>query len=422
MIPRIDVSALAVPEGKSVQEMVAIYKNNKNVVFAEPNYFATITWLPDDPYYAACQTALKIMSPEPAWSISTGSPAVPVAILDTGATFNHEDLSGKYLLGYDFVNNDNDPTDDQGHGTMVSGIIGANTNNSLGIAGAAGSASLLPVKVMDNNGSGTWSNVALGIIFAADKGAKVINMSLGGPTDSSTVKSAVDYAYNKGVVLVASAGNSNSAVEYPAAYPNVISVSAVDNYDEKAGFSNYGPEVDFTAPGYSIYTTKYNSSYCFGSGTSFSAPFVSALAELIMTVIPGCTPAQVVDIMKQGAKDLGTPGWDCYYGYGRVDYAAALSIAAGQTPVEDTTKPVITLNGSPSVTITAGETYIDAGAAAVDNIDGDITSKIVVNNTVNTSIPGTYIVTYNVADAAGNQADQVTRTVRSLNRHQLQLN
>jgi thermitase len=412
-ISEVGVSVLTIPKGKSAQEIAAVYQKNKKVLFAEPNYIAAEDWVPDDTYYATSQKALQHLSAPAAWDISKSSSSITVAVLDTGATFNHTDLTGKYLAGYDFINGDSDPTDDKGHGTMVAGIIAANTNNGTGIAGAACNGMLLPVKVLDSTGYGSYSAIAKGIIYAADHGANVINMSLGGTSSSSTLKSAVDYAYNKGVVIVASAGNSNGAVEYPAAYDHVVAVAAIDNNDVKSSYSCYGSAVDLTAPGNSITSTNYSGGYSSGSGTSFSAPFVSALAALIFSVNPGSTPAQVIDIMEKGAVDLGSSGWDNYYGYGRVDYYNSLNIATGEpsTIVTDTTKPVITLTGSANERLAVGDTYTDAGAIATDNVDGDISNKIIATNLVNTSTAGTYTVAYNVTDAAGNKADPVTRTV-----------
>lgn len=208
----------------------------------------------------------------------------------------------------------------------------ASTNNGSGIAGTAWNVTIIPVKVLGSDGNGTYSNIAKGITYAADQGAKVINCSLSGTTSSSTLQSAVNYAWNKGAIVVCSAGNTNSTVGYPGACNNAIAVAAVDNSDVKSSYSSFGPEVFVTAPGNSVYSTLYTGGYGSGSGTSFSAPFVSGLAALIYSINPGATPAQIKDIIKQGAKDLGDPGFDAYYGWGRIDLYRSLAIASGLNP------------------------------------------------------------------------------------------
>ena len=404
-MPAIGAYSLKVPDGKTVEEMMALYAQDSNVEFVEPDYIVQSAAVPNDTYYAK-QVALQTMSTSKAWDISTGSSSIIIAVVDTGVSFSHTDLSGKCLTGYDFVNEDSDASDDNGHGTMVSGIIGASTNNSTGIAGAAWNCSILPVKVLDSEGSGYYSDLVEGIIYAADQGAKVINLSLGGSGTSIALENAINYAYNKGTVIVASAGNSNGAVEYPAACSNVIGVAAVDNSDVKSSYSCYGSGVSFTAPGNSVYSTYYGGGYVSGSGTSFSAPFVSSLAALILDRDSGLSKDEVVNIMKAGAVDLGTSGWDQYYGYGRIDFYNSLKSMSANT-----TKPIITQIGSSSISVKTGVTYTDAGATATDDVDGDITSRIVTVNNVDTTTAGTYTVTYNVSDTAGNAADQVVRTV-----------
>ena len=416
-ISALGVHVLSIKSGKSVDEMIALYQKNKNIEFVEPNYIATSDFVPNDTYYQTQQAAaLNKMSLEQAWDITAGSSSVPVAILDTGASFNHPDLGGQYMsTGYDFVNNDSDPTDDAGHGTMVSGIIGAIANNGVGIAGASWNSKILPVKVLGSTGSGSYDSIANGITYAADHGVKVINMSLGGPKSSLTLKNAVDYAYNKGVVLVASAGNDNRVVSYPAAYPNVIAVAAVDNNDVKSTYSNFGSQIAVTAPGNNLTSTYFNGEYTTGSGTSFSAPFVASLAEMILSVDPSLTPAKVREAIISGAQDLGPTGFDKYYGNGRINFNNSLVyVKTNMQPVVDITAPVITLLGQSVVTIDTTSTYVDAGATATDNVDGDITFKIVDSlstSPVDTATAGTYTVTYDVSDEALNQAVRVTRTV-----------
>jgi thermitase len=332
-IPGINIHVLSAPRGKSAQAMIQMYQKNPNIDFAEPNYIAHVQLTPNDPYFNNWQKGLQRMDAHLAWDITTGSSDIIIAVLDTGVIPNHEDLANKLTPGYNFINNTTNPTDDHGHGTRVAGIIGAIGNNGIGVAGTAWQSPLMPVKVMDSNGSGSHSNIAKGIIYAADNGASVINMSLGGASGSSTLKSAVDYAYNRNVVLVAAAGNSNTSVFYPAAYPNVIAVAALDNYDQKASYSCFGPEISVSAPGNGIFSTVRTGGYDVGTGTSFAAPFVAGLAGLILSSDASLSPAKVQALIEKGATDMAAPGWDPETGYGRINMAKSLQLMGNQSSV-----------------------------------------------------------------------------------------
>ncbi|OGE71996.1 hypothetical protein A2617_04975 [Candidatus Daviesbacteria bacterium RIFOXYD1_FULL_41_10] len=222
-----------------------------------------------------------------------------IAVVDTGVDYNHPDLTGKVDTGqdWDFVNNDDDALDDNLHGTHVAGIAAASTNNSTGVAGVSiNTSTILPVKVLNQAGSGYYSWVAAGIIYAADHGAKVINLSLGGNVKSTTLENAVNYAWGKGAVVVAAAGNSNnSSKTYPGAYSNAMAVWASDQNDNKASFSSYGGWVDIGAPGVSILSTiplgkdtkdGNQDGYYLASGTSMATPGVAGLAGLLFSQHP----------------------------------------------------------------------------------------------------------------------------------------
>ncbi len=329
-IPGINVQVLTVPKGRTLHDMLKIYQRNPHVEFAEPDYIAYAAVIPDDPYFQTYQKSLHKIGAPAAWEITTGSAGVTVAVLDTGVMLTHADLSGRLADGYDFINDTDRPDDDNGHGTGVAGVIGAVTNNGQGIAGITWQNPLMPVKVLNRNGSGNYSVIAKGIIYAADQGARVINLSLGGSQSSATLKQAIDYAQRKKAVVVAAAGNSNGPVLYPAKYPNVIAVAAVDNSDQRASYSNYGPEVSVSAPGNNVWSTTLGGDYRPHTGTSFACPMVAGLAGLILSLKPELSPHQVREIIEKGAVDLGSPGWDKYYGWGRIDLAASLS-AIGKT-------------------------------------------------------------------------------------------
>jgi len=281
------------------------------------------------------------------WDKSTGS-GIKVAVIDTGVDLLHTDLSANISTGYDFVNNDNSPMDDNGHGTHVAGII-ASVQNGLGIIGAANKANIMPIKVLNNQGYGYLSDVAKGIYYAADNGARVINLSLGASTDSLTLKNAVDYAVKKGVFIAAAAGNDGGKpCSYPAAYPSVVCVVATDSYNKLASFSNVGGEL--SAPGVYNYSTYLGNLYKYMSGTSMATPHIAASAAVVMSYCKDCTTSKVKDILHTTAVDLGTVGQDSIFGYGLVDLVAAItSLTSTTTVTEPTTQPTTTPSSTTSV-------------------------------------------------------------------------
>ncbi len=303
--------------------------------------------IPNDTYYSTYQWNLPQIQASYAWAVSTGSSDVVVAVLDTGVDLTHPDLQGKFVAGYDFVNNDADPSDDEGHGTHVTGIIAACTNNSQGVAGVSWEGTVMPVKVMNWRGEGTHAQVAQGIIWAADHGARIINLSLGGESGSATLQNAINYAYSQGVLVVTAAGNyyqEENPVMYPAAYPHVLAVAATGDQDEHAAYSETGYYVDAAAPGgnpRSSWDANLNhwitSTYWRGAGygaylqiagTSQAAPHVAGLAALIWSVSPSLSNDQVEQIIEETAVDLGVPGRDDVFGYGRIDAYRALARAS----------------------------------------------------------------------------------------------
>jgi len=358
-------------EGRPVAEVVAELQVDPAVVYAEPNY---VTRLAVDEVSTAVavndpktlpQYSLDRMRVRDAWAHATGSTRT-VAVLDTGIEFGHPDLVGRTVPGHDFVSNDGDARDDNGHGTWVSGIIGANTNEGIGMAGISWSDRIMPVKIMNANGTGDTSDLTAGIIWATDHGATIINMSVGGFPSSQYVHDAVRYAWNRGVVLIGAAGNNAvSGPFFPASYPEVVSVSATQVDDEFTHWSNYGADVDVSAPGASILTTNCiackpiehdltgDHQYTYISGTSFAAPNVAGVVALIWDRYPAMTNAEVVNRLKTTADDLGYAGWDARYGLGRVNAERAV----GGTP------PVIALGGDDA--LETNDTLAAAKAIAI---------------------------------------------------------
>jgi serine protease len=281
-----------------------------------------------------------------AWNRSTGSGAV-VAVIDTGVDASHPDLAGQVLTGFDEVNQvDGANTDLNGHGTHVAGTIAAVTGNGIGLSSIAPDVKILPIRVLKADGSGYSSDAANGIVYAADHGADVINMSLGSSDDDFSVSSAIAYARSRGVVVVAAAGNEHlkgNPTSYPAADAGVIAVAATDSNDAVASYSNSGSYVDVAAPGSSILSTYpvalNGTGYAFMSGTSMASPHVAAVAALLRSADPSLTPDQVESALESSATDLGAAGRDDDYGYGRIDAAAALAAVtpAATAPTTDPT-------------------------------------------------------------------------------------
>lgn len=326
----IGVEVVEIPAGSDVNKALKSYLRNPNVAFAEHDGMASALVTPDDPYYVR-QWAPAYVNTPAAWDLTVGSSAVTIAVLDTGVQLSHPDLAGRLSVGYDFINNDTDPSDDNGHGTGVAGIAAATGNNTTGVAGMDWNARILPVKVLDSTGYGSWSVIAQGIVYAADQGANIINMSLGG-TASSTLQAAVTYAYERGCTLVAASGNSGAGyVQYPAAYPEVIAVGSAYR-DVVSSFSNYGAEIEVVAPGDTIDTLAMGSSYGRMTGTSAAAPFVAGLASLVRAAAPALSAAEVRQAITSSARDLGAAGWDPYYGWGHINAQAALAAAGATTP------------------------------------------------------------------------------------------
>ncbi len=370
-----------------VMTAVAALSADPSVEYAEPNYIARAAgWdaadvqrisgyggshplirlpsvaitLPNDPLYSS-QWGLEKINAASAWDVVTGTPAAVIAVVDSGIDLAHSDLAGQLWInpgeipgngvdddnngyvddvnGWNFVSGSNNISDGNGHGTQVAGVIGAATNNGTGIAGLCWNCRIMPVRVMADSGAANYSDIAAGVAYAAAKGAKVINLSLGGYASSNALRDAINAAAAQGTVVVGGAGNDNtSALFYPAAYENVLAVAGTTITDTKATFSNYGTWVDVSAPGETITTTFLGGDYGPASGTSLSAPFVSGLAGLIRSRWPTWTEVMVRNqiLRTTDAIDSLNPGYAGQLGTGRIDAAAAM-----QDP-----HPLLTLSGA----------------------------------------------------------------------------
>ncbi len=413
---------LRISRKKTVSEMVQLYKKDPNVEYAEPNYIAYAFWVPNDQYYPLQwhmdNPVYGGINTQKAWDITWGDPSVIVAVIDTGVAYEDytqtvriryyraPDLAlTSFVAGYDFVNDDTHPNDDNGHGTHVTGTVAQSTHNSIGVAGVAFKCSIMPLKVLDKYGSGTYADVADGIRFAADKGAKVINLSLGGSSDSITLKDAVAYAYDKGVTIVAASGNNGSpdTISYPAAYDAYCIAVGATRYDETvAYYSNRGSSLDLVAPGGDLTVDQNNDGYgdgvlqqtfsntydnwgyWFYQGTSMAAPHVSGVSALIISKGIATTPDKVREVLQSTAEDKGLAGLDEEYGYGIVDAFAALTWVPGPDitpPVVSNGKPTGIINdNTPSLSVTTNEAATCKGSIDIDKdyelIDFTFTSDV----------------------------------------------
>lgn len=360
--------------------------------FIEPNLKYQANFVPNDPYWSLQWGPQKIEA-DKAWDMETGNNSILVAVVDTGIDFTHPDLVANYVpLGYDWVNNDNDPMDDYGHGTHCAGIIAAQINNEVGIAGLA-QVKIMAEKGLDYDGYGYSDDLANAIIHAVDKGANIISNSWGGSSPSEIIHEAIQYAYDNGVLVIASAGNSpySDFTGYPAAFDEVIAVTATDSEDKPASFTSFGDWVKVAAPGVDIYSTVVNCTrsvygwfpkmcdyygYRNASGTSMAAPHVAGVAALVWSRFPNMSRDQLRDQLLYTADDLGEKGFDKYYGYGRINARRALE----PTPEHEILilKQEVPLVKKPNESINIISTIHNFGT----NDENDVTIQILVNDTV----------------------------------------
>ena len=311
--------------------------------YVEPIMQFEAQFEPNDPYYSL-QWAPPQIEANWAWNLTRGNSSLLVAIIDTGIDYTHPDLVNNYVpLGYDWVDNNTHPLDDNGHGTHVAGIVAAEMNNGIGVAGLA-QVRIMAEKALNSTGWGDEVDLANAIADAVDKGAKILSNSWGSDSDSILIHDAIQYAYANGVLIVAAAGNSNvDAPFYPAAYPEVVSVAATDQFDSKADFSNWGNWIELSAPGVDIYSTTptyavtlngypyyLSKNYDYLSGTSVACPQVAGVAALVWSRFPNTSRNWVREQLRSTADNVGS---SLYYGYGRVNARKAVEQAPSQHDV-----------------------------------------------------------------------------------------
>ncbi len=405
-IPQIGAYRVVLTPNLSMDDAMEFLRAIPGVKYVEPNYIYRAFATPNDPGYSQ-QYGLQRIQANLAWDIWQPQATRYIAIIDTGIDYNHSDLRNKFrrlangqIYGYNTLNNSTNANDDNGHGTHCAGIAAAEINNGIGVAGVAAwnpavsgynqYVQLMPVKVLDANGSGSLTSVANGITWAADNGAHVLSMSLGGPSGSSTLSNAVTYAWNRGCLIVAAAGNGgSSSPQYPAYYTNVIAVAATDQNDRLTSFSQYGSWVDIAAPGASIYSTYRGNSYATLSGTSMACPHVSGAAALVWTHAPNLSNQQLRSILEQNV-DPYQPyysGGTIAPNAGRLNVYRALQAAGGGGGTPSLSS--LTLNPS---TVVGGQSSTGTVTLTAPAQSGGFTVQLSSSNPSVASVPSSVTV------------------------------
>ena len=399
--------SVELPSGVSERDVAAAIGRHPHIRFAELDRVVKPSFAPNDPAFAL-QYHLPLIGAPAAWNTSQGQ-GVVIAIVDTGVNVNHPDLSIA-PGGYNFYANTTDVSDVFGHGTLVAGTAAAVTNNLAGVAGVAGQAKVLPLRVSDDQGDASFSDMARAIGYAADHGARVANLSFDA-LNSATIETASQTLRSRNGLLVSAAGNTG-ANNGGSAASTIVVVSGTDAADARASFSSFGPGVKIAAPAVDIYATWVDGSYGKSSGTSFASPIVAGAVAAVMAANPALAPAQVESILYATARDLGTPGRDDYFGAGRVDVAAAVAAALPQGP--DVTVPNVAITSPASGTTVRG--IVVVGVAASDNvavskvdmlIDGalyasDVTSPYSFSVDTRATGNGPHTLTARAYDTSGN--------------------
>ncbi|MGH9722028.1 MAG: S8 family serine peptidase [Bryobacteraceae bacterium] len=409
---QIRVTVLRVPEGQAdrIKDSLA---GTGLFNFVERDGLARGSSVPNDPGFSSEWHLSKVQGPQ-AWDITTGASSVKIAIVDSGVDANHADLAGRVAAGWSFLSGNSNTADVLGHGTAVAGVAAASSNNATGVAGITWQNPIMPLVVLNSSDYASYSNIANAIIYAADHGARIINVSIGGSSSSSTLQSAVDYAWARGAVVFASAmNNSTSTPYYPAACDKVIAVSATTSTDGLASFSNFGTWIDLSAPGASIFTTMNGGGYGYWNGTSFASPLTAGIAALALSKNPALGAAALVSLLQQNSDDLGSAGFDSSFGWGRVNAYRAV-VAAQNSLASDLTAPAVVISTPVSGASVSGPIPVqgsasdNAGVTRIElHIDGQFSSSTTVSPF---SFPwdsrsvanGSHTLTVKAFDAAGN--------------------
>ncbi len=403
---------VSVPVGAE-EEYVQTLSQRSDVEFAELDEQVKPVAVPNDPSYGSAWH-LPLMGAPTAWDSTSGA-GITIAVLDTGVDSTHPDLAAHIVPGWNVYDNTSNTADVYGHGTEVAGAAAEIGNNGVGGVGVAYGAQIMPIRISDPSGYAYFSTMASGITFAADHGARLANISFENACGGASVMSAAQYMRGKGGVVVIAAGNTGAQTSAPAS-ADIICVSATDSADARASWSSFGPSVDVAAPGVNIWATTNGGGYGFVSGTSFVSPVTAGTYALMMAAKPSLTPAQLDGFLFSTAKDLGAAGRDDYYGYGRVDIAAAVAAAKDTTTPVDITPPTVSMTAptsgsSVSKLVTVQASAQDNGGIAavkftVDGVDLGTDSSSPYAATWDTTLfaNGSHTLGAVAQDAAGNSA------------------
>ena len=406
-IPGTNVHVVALPANANENAFNNAFKNRPEVEFVELDEIVPISAVtPNDPGYTAWQSPyLSQISAPSAWSSTTGSGSVVIAIIDTGVDGTHPDLASKMIAGWNIYGKNSDTSDVYGHGTEVAGTAAAASNNGLGVAGVCWQCLIMPVRISDAKGNATYSNMASGISWAASHGARVANLSYEAST-SSTVTQAAQTFMNAGGVVTVAAGNGGAFLS-AADKPYVLTVGGIDTNNTLSSWSNYGNIIDLVAPG-CVYTTFRGGGYGAACGTSFSAPLVAGVAALMFSANPALTPANVMSMLQQSASDLGAAGWDTLFGWGDVNAYGAVTLALTGAPTGGT-PPSVSITTPASNTTVSGMVATTASATSTSGISS--VTFLVDNGLLCTVSTSPYSCSWNSGNYA-NGSHAVSATAR----------
>ncbi|MGE5100731.1 MAG: S8 family serine peptidase [Deltaproteobacteria bacterium] len=412
------------PAGASETAVVEQLAHNPHLKFAELDRQVAPSLSVNDPYYPNEWHLAKIGA-STAWNSTLGSGST-IAVLDTGVDGTHPDLSAQMVPGWNFYDNNSNTSDVNGHGTWVAGAGAATTNDGLGVASVAGQSKIMPLRIAAPDGTGYWSMIAQAITYAADHGVRVANISYENLLSSSSIVSAAQYMKDHNGLVVVAAGNCGCNANLTPT-TTMIPVSATDSNDLITSFSSYGSYVAMSAPGNYIYTTAVGGGYTQGIGTSFASPIVAATVSLMMSANPKLSNTQVESLLYSTATDLGAAGRDIYYGYGRVNAAAAVQAAVGSTTTADTQPPTVSISAPLASATVSGLVSVDV--SATDNV-GVAKVNLLINGSIlatDTASPyafswdstkvanGSATITAVAYDAAGNSTASTPVTVNVSN-------
>lgn len=372
------------PDNASEKSIAARLAHNPHLRFVELDHSVSPDLVPNDPYYGSAWHLPKIGASS-AWDSSQGA-GVTIAILDSGVDGAHPDLATRMVPGWNFYDNNANTADVYGHGTKVAGAAAAAGNNGTGIASVASQSKIMPIRITDLTGRGYWSMIAQGLVYAADHGARIANISFLGLSSSLTTQNAAQYMKDKGGLVIVSGGNTGLQENY-AQTTTMIPVSATGSNDARTSWSSYGNFIAIAAPGAGIWTTTRGGGYGAASGTSFSSPVTAGVVALMMAAKSTLPNTQVESLLYSTAVDLGAAGRDPYYGHGRVDAARAVLAAAGATETADTQAPAVSISAPIGGATVTG--LVGVNVTATDNV-GVTRVELRVNSTtvaIDTSAP-----------------------------------